>query len=544
MALMDDLRRDIARAIRNIARDDDGERNLLAKAVRRATRNTKSFSLDFAPIASVSRSISRGSFREQHKIAHRLHKLSARQLAFGAPPDDIREEHSRFCHLMYLGYQNRFLNRNPSEEPEDFLDRPRKRTANLTAMVIDTKSQLYKTPPRRTVPEETRAEVRERLESLWGGLWNLTMLEVDRMTRLVGTVSVRPFYDPTVPGNIRPWVFLSHQLRVVPDDARPWEPAAVIERHDPFARRSGRIIIWTKRSFLSFDGNTVNAERHSLGRIPHTFFRHRLSWTSIFVEGEGRTLCGANATIDDKLSDLNEIIQMQGFAATEVVNPAEDQPMMGPRSATVFEPQDGQPFGINFKSPNAPIAELRAELKDDIKLLFQEHRVPEAAVALETGRAMSGFAMRVSMAPLAQENATRSVLFAPLEDDLADSALRILAANEQGFAYEPDAPPGVSVDFREFELPSETADQVKRDEFDIAHGIITPPEVIQRRDPVRFKAIGDAEEQWRKNLASLTAAGSPDVMTADLDSAEQSELAAILAEEALREIQELDRPRE
>lgn len=504
--------------LQQVARGDPREVSRLQRGIIKARGGTRAgifATLDRSTLGLIRRTLSSATgvsgtgsaYRNAHKIATRSMRLSPETVAFGGPDDATREEHSAFCFCMDQGFQERFLDRHPGEEPEDFIDRPRKVTFNVTRLVIDILSQLYKNPPVRTLPETTHPEIRAALEGMWGDLYNYTLLCTDRFTRLVGTTAVRPFYDPDAPGRIRLWTFLSHQLRVIPDPQRPWLPEVVIERMDPYAKR-GRTNIWTRDSFLTFTSDKdVEGEAHGLGRIPHVFFKDGLSFTSFFVEGRGRGLCDQNATINNKLTDLNEIVQLQGFSVVQVVNPEEDDPIIGPRRATVFRPVDAaMPYGIEFKTPGAPIAALRADVEADTRQLLRSHRIPDAVVGLEGRQAMSGIALRQAMAPIFEDLKVRARLFAPLESDLADSALRVRRENDEAFEYsELTQRPDVQIDYQLDEVPLDPVDQVTLDEHEIAHGVTTPPDLIQRKDP--SLTWDEARSTWEENLALLKDAG-------------------------------------
>lgn len=515
-----DMLRGCRRKLEELAETDPEEANLLAAAIRRSRNDSfTNLSLDLSPLISVSSAFSqttlRGkAFRRQHVLANKMTRLTARQLAFCIPPDPIREELGRFCHLMYLGYQSRFLNRHPGEEPEDFLDRPRKRTINITKRLINVKSQLYSDAPVRRLSGDFNDKAKKKLEESWSNpLFNSTMLMVDRLTRLLGTVAVRPFYDDEQPGSIRLWVFPSYKLRVIPDPRKPWKPLAVIERHQPFMPH-GRVCVWTNKHLLELERSECELTPHSMGRIPHTFFQDMLSFDSFFVPGEGLDICDANATINDKMSDLNEVIQMQGFSAMEAVNPDDDKPKVGPRRVTVFRPSGSDiPFGINFKNPNAPIAELREDINNDIRNVFQQAGVPEQMSIAGRTRNLSGFAIRLLLRPITEENQMRAGLFLPKELDLADNILRVLNENGEKVDYDKKGVP-LQVFYAEPDFPTDTNEQIAKEEHEVALGITTPAELLLKRDPQRFKSIEDATEQWKKNVETNLNSGIPTIQTA------------------------------
>jgi len=540
----DYLERTILGKLEEVAPGDPAnpeQAHLIAKAVRIAKSNPRPMTLGEieagAPLKQALSMKRAETFRKGQRLYVNDLLLTDAEIAFGDAPDQFREAFSAFCYAMHRGYGHRYIDRHQAESAEEFIDRPGKHTINLTALVIYVLSKLYHSAPAREIDvafKQSQAAAAQALAETWGDpLFNLSMIEVDRLTRLLGTVSVRPFYDPARPGKIRLWVFLSHQLRVIPSTERPWEPAAVIERMQPF-RSDAAKVIWTDRWFLTMRAHgtidKVEAEPHTLGRIPHTFFKDSLSYTSFFADGRGRDLCTPNAHINNRLTDLHEIEQLQGFSMIEAINPESDDITVGPREAVIFRPPGGdqRPFGLNFKTPEAPLGELRASIDADVRDVLKVNKVPEAALgAAIQQRQLSGAAIRAAMAPIFEDNAERGRLFDPYEHDLADSCLRMRREHEPGFAYDHAAArPKFSIRWGKIEVPLDTKEQVEREAHDIANGIATPPEIMLQRWPDRFTDRDAAVLAWRANLAETTIAGF------EIQDAEQAQVGAEQADVA------------
>lgn len=496
--------------------------DLIAEAIAKAHDGRNRLMFEVPALRSVRRSFftrssradSGGQFREfQSMVTNELKGLSPHEVAFGDIPDSAREQFSAFCWAMYKGHQERYLDRHEDEDPAEFLNRPQKRTFNVTKLVISTLSKLYHKPPTRKHKDDDPAteHLRDRLDEIWAAeIFNRSMQEVDRRCRLLGTVAVRPMYDPTLPGKIRLWLYMSHQLRVIPDPVAPWQPAAVIERVHPFGRERSTTI-WTDTWFVDMRRKSeVTVTAHGLGRIPHVFCRDELVYTSFFAEGRGRVLCSPNAILNNDLSDLEEIKQMQGFSLLELVNPAEDKQRVGPREAHTFRPTDNTtPFGARFVSPNAPLDELRADCTDQVDQILHANGVPAAALGAEISRrTLSGASIRAAMQPIVADNKERESLFKPFESELADSMLRMVRRHEPGFVYDPESQrPEFSVVYQPMEFPLDTRDQVVKDDFDIAQAVTTPAGVMRRDNPELYSTHEEAVAQWQENLAELRSAG-------------------------------------
>lgn len=507
----------------SVAQGDIDEAKLLRRALDNAQRERVSRSLDNVAIANFRRSFygeaaaSRGSsFRDYHRLHTNEVRLNLQRLAFAGPPDSVREEHSAFCAMMYFGYQARFLDRHPGEDPEEFLDRPRKTTLNLTRIAIDILSQLYASRPTRELQASTAQHIRDALAAIWSDQYDLDMLDVDRFTRLEGTVGVRPIYDADAPGCIRLMLFHSYQLRVIPDPVRPWAPLAVIERHEPFMADS-RVNIWTAQTFVTQDEEgTLKGEPHAMGRIPITFFKNRRSSPgAFFVEGNGRGLCDKNTVINGKLTDLNEVFAYQGFSVPVVTNHQEDELVIGPRRPLRFDDVDANtPHGLTFAQPNAPLGQLRQEVEADMVNLFTEQRIPLAALGARLDqRAVSGRSIREALKPLRDDFAERARLFSPLDKDLADNCLRVLAEHHPAFAYDPRTEkPDYFIDYVEPELPMGTSDQLAQDSFDIAQGITTPVDIMMRDRPGKHPDREGYVQAWQRNVEEINSVVRPGAM--------------------------------
>jgi len=510
------------RRLLEVANGDLEEAKLLMRAAARAgkTQGQLGSGLDFDnfTVNHFRNSLAfgrRGSvFRDAQLLSDRELTIDARRMAFQGVPDGVREEHSAFCLLMYQGRQIRFLDRHPGETPEAFANRPRKTALNITRVIINALSKLYAQRPARKLAESTDDAIKIALvgdeaagiDGIWSDDYDLELLETDRYTRLEGTTSVRPFYDADHPGHIKLVVFHSHQLRIIPDPAKPWQPKAVIEKHNPFDG-SGSVIIWTARTFLQLNSDgTVDPSSgpQSMGRIPHTFFRDGKAATgSFFVEGRGRGLCDSNAVLNAKLTDLNEVYQYQGFAVPQITNlDGEDDLVLGPRRPLKFnDVEAGQPHGIEFKAPPSNLPQLRAEVNADIDAQFRVNGVPPAATGAQVNqRSLSGKSIAESMRPLLEDFRERSRLFAPFDKDLADNALSVRAEHDAGFEYDRKTQkPRYQVDYQEPSFPLETDARIKSESHDIAFAMRTEPEIMHERDPDRFKTVEDATEQWQKN---------------------------------------------
>lgn len=429
----------------------------------------------------------------------RLTPRSVDEIYHLAPSEEARLAQARFCHAMYQGDQLAYIPKLPGESPLEFSRRPHKCFLNLTRVIIDVLGQLYHRPVNRRYSGDARAA--ERIQRAFSiNPMAPLMLTVDRLTRLQGVCALSVSYQE---GELRFWPWPAHRLVVLPDPALPVRPLAVValafgEREENLAH------VWTARQVTTVVNGRVAAESsHELGRVPFVFFHDRLPVDGFWVEGRGRSLCHANAEFNAKLSELAFTVAMQGFGVMEIVNPDPAQEIaVGPARAIAFSVSGQQPFGINFKSPNAPIAELIADLEFHLRTLLKTQRVPESVLSVNVGQGVSGVSILAAQSPVLEDRVERMALFGAAEQDLLRCALAVLREHE-GLTGEVS----LGVDFPEPQLEQSISERMAHDSWRLEHGLLAPWDIMLRDDPDAFDSPEEAKRLWLARRAELTAIG-------------------------------------
>jgi hypothetical protein len=407
--------------------------------------------------------------------------------------DSQRMNEARFQWDMYTGNQLRHLARLPGESEFDFLRRPHKQFLNLTRVVIDVLSQLYKRPVER-VCHATPA-LGARLERVHrANAMDRLLATVDRLTRLQGVAAVLVSHED---GEVRYWPWPAHRLLFVPDPARPDRPLAVVA----LAAGDGKLAhVWSHdRAATVRDGKIVRDASHDYGRVPIAFVHDRLPVDGFWVEGRGRALAWANNEFNAKLSELSHTVAMQGFGVMEIVNPDPAQEIaIGPAHALRFHVSANEPYGVNFKSPGAPIRELIEDLEFMLRVLLKSQRVPDSVLSVQPLSNQSGLSILAQQTPVLEDRVERRQVFAAFESELFDTTLAVLRAHEslteRGKLH---------VDYPEPELEQSAAERLKVDDWRLRHGLVTPWELMARDDPDRFTDIEQARETWLNNRRAL-----------------------------------------
>ncbi|MBZ0135670.1 MAG: hypothetical protein K8I27_04800 [Planctomycetes bacterium] len=409
--------------------------------------------------------------------------------------DNARRDESRFIWDMHNGDQLRYIPRLPGESAGEFLRRPHKQFLNITRVVIDVLSQLYRRPVERTF--ETSDRARERIQRVYSrNPMDRLMLGIDRMTRLQGVGAVRVSYEN---GEVRYWPWPAHRLVVLPDFDRPDSPSAVVA----FAAGDGSLAhVWSPWRVSTVAGGRILSEQeHGLGCVPFVFVHDRLPVDGFWVEGRGRGVAYANTEFNAKLSELAHTVAMQGFGVMEIVNPDPNQEIaIGPARAISFNVSGHEPFGVNFKSPNAPISDLIADLEFLLRTLLKTQRIPESVLSVNVGANISGVSVLAQQTPVLEDRVERQQVFRAFEQELLDTTLAVLREHE-GLHGEV----GIHVNYPEPMLEQNAAERMSVDDWRLRHGMTTPWALMYRDDPDGFTDLESARQAWETNLAALRA---------------------------------------
>lgn len=399
---------------------------------------------------------------------------------------------------FYRGDQLRYLPRHAAESHADFARRPHRHTLNLTRVLIDVLSQLYRRPVKRTLHGDNRAAERIRAALARNPL-DLLLLSVDRLARLHGVCALGASWQD---GTLRLWPWPAHRLCVVPDPNWPARPLAVVA----FAAGDGSLAhVWTPEHFAAVShGRVVEEAEHGLGRVPFAFVHDRSPVDGFWVEGRGHSIVPANAEFNAKLTELAQTVSLQGFGVMEVVNPDPAQPLvLSPARAIQFSVSGDQPFGVNFKAPNAPIAGLIADLEFHLRTLLKTQRIPESVLSVHATSDASGVSILAQQTPVLEDRVERQQLFRAFEADVVDLCAAFVRQHE-GAAGKVE----LHVNYPEPELEQSAQERLAADEWRLRHGLITPWALMRRDDPDAFASDEEARAAWQANVNAMKQVGS------------------------------------
>ena len=403
----------------------------------------------------------------------------------------------RFLWDMYRGDQLRYLPRAAGESMADFSRRPHRHCLNLTRVLVDTLSQLYRRPVERTLRGD--ASMAQRIQAAWArNPLDLLLLTCDRLARLEGTCALGATWQQ---GQIRLWPWPAHRLMVLPDPSLPCRAQAVIA----LAAGDGALAhVWTDQQVATVSqGRVLRQSGHGLGRVPFAFVHDRTPVDGFWVEGRGHSIAPANAEFNAKLTELGHTISLQGFGVMEIVNPDPGNPLViGPSRAIQFTVSGDQPYGINFKAPNAPIQELIEDLEFQLRTLLKTQRIPESALSIQATTDASGLSILAQQTPITEDRIERQQIFRAFEQEVLDVCVA-LAQEHEGATGQVE----LHVNYPEPQLEQSASERMALDQWRLQHGLTTPWQIMRRDDPDAFATEAEARAAWLENTRDLRATG-------------------------------------
>lgn len=415
------------------------------------------------------------------------------------PGESGRLAQCRFLWDMYRGDQLRYLPRAAGESMADFARRPHRHFLNLTRVLVDTLSQLYRRPVERSLHGD--ATFAQRIRAAWSrNPLDLLLLTCDRLARLQGVCALGATWQQ---GQIRLWPWPAHRLIVLPDPGLPCRAQAVIA----LAAGDGALAhVWTDRQFATVSqGRVARQGEHGLGRVPFAFVHDRTPVDGFWVEGRGHSIAPANAEFNTKLTELGHTISLQGFGVMEVVNPDPANPLViGPSRAIQFSVSGDQPYGINFKAPNAPIGALIDDLEFQLRTLLKTQRIPESALSVQATTDASGLSILAQQTPITEDRIERQQLFRAFEQEVLDVCASLSRVHE-GAGGELQ----LHVNYPEPQLEQSAGERMALDEWRLKHGLITPWQIMRRDDPDAFATEEEARRVWLENVRHQPAGSAP-----------------------------------
>lgn len=224
---------------------------------------------------------------------------------------------------------------------------------NIVKKIINNLSMVYIDAPKRTVDgSETDKDIFTEIMSSTG--LNLKMKLANRYAKLLKTILIRPVWRK---GKMDIDILTPDVLDVEWGDT-PEDIESVMITHFPESGKSTEVTytLWTTETIQTLDyrGNVIASEDNPYSVLPFIPIWDRMPTSDFWLEG-GDDLISLQEAINERLTDLNYVIRMQGFGQAYVKGISQQGDFrLGPGSVTVL-PSDGE---MGFCSTHAPITDI------------------------------------------------------------------------------------------------------------------------------------------------------------------------------------------
>lgn len=420
--------------------------------------------------------------------------------------------------LMYLEsakYQEQDLTAAWLEQyhpdAREFWQKQPKSVFNIFAQIVRKLATTYGKPVRREWPAGSA-----RWEKAWarvveGGEFDSTMQDTDELTLAGGTTCVRPLVldngDP-----VRFALYTADQTEHTPNAVVPTEADQLVfswENGSGESRTTTRHF-WTAEKFAETQDDTLVPApadwpdgAHPYGMIPAVAFRNKPARKTFFDEPATDLVLAALA-LNRGITDLTYALPAHCSPTAVLRGADKSKPLkLGLRSRVDIDEQWG---GMEFVTPNAPIAEVIAALEFLLSLFLSSRGIPEDAFRVKQTDA-SGVAIVAKEASLSEWRQRRINQFRPLEQRLIRMAVMVQEIHD-GHPCAFEDVPVPTITYPESKSPM-SGEERQQWLDEIRMNTATPVDYLRAKDPTLGPE--QALEKWQENVKFNRAANAAPV---------------------------------
>ncbi len=335
--------------------------------------------------------------------------------------------------------------------------------ANITKKFINKMSRIYTVGADRNV--------NKKYENLTI-LKDTKMKNIERMTRLVGSIAVRitmeeyegmPYFDYQPIYYFHPFfgedpfkpVALSYPLMNYTTDASNDDEAQYIH--------------WNDQTYTIFteSGIILEKQEHNLGVLPFAFTHREHQCDSFFVEG-ANDVVNANEHINITMTEMQLGLRFQMFGQP-VVSGADLGSRQRFGSDVILELPDNADYDI--KSPSGDIEKVIENVKFQMELVAQNNHL-FVQFAQDGGETPSGIALKIKDLERFEDYQDDLALWTLYEHKIYNIEKKI------GAAYNLPLPNKLKIDFNEPDYPMTVQDQIALDNHRLQLNLISEAELM------------------------------------------------------------------
>ena len=353
---------------------------------------------------------------------------------------------------------------------------------NFTRKFINKISRIYTLGANRTTGSTT--DVYNKITAFK----DVRMKHVERMTRLVGTVANRVYWENDK-FEYRPIYYFESYF-----GENPFKPEAIIY---PLLNQSADLsnstglqwAYWDSSIYavLDNDGAILQETENPLGILPFVFTHREDQIDSFFVEGAA-DIINCNEQVNIGLTEMNLGLRFNMFGQPWVKGLRADQETIRAGSNTILDMGDEGEY--NVTSPNGNIADAINNIKFQIELVASNNHL-WIQWAESGGEVPSGISLMIKDLERKEDYFDDIAMWRLYEKDFYDVERVIAEYNGIPLSEE------FSVDFEEVEYPTTVQDQILKDQFDLEQNLITRAKIMVRNN--KDLTINQAQEVIDEN---------------------------------------------
>jgi len=360
---------------------------------------------------------------------------------------------------------------------------------NIVKKFINRMSKIYTIGAKRNVSKkyEVLTEVK-----------NARMKQMERMTRLLGTVATYVMYNEEKEQfDYRPIYYFEPYF-----GDNVYQPESIVYpmmhgHADLSDTEELQYAYWDSEICVKFDenGNVLKEVKHNLGVLPFVFTHREEQLDSFFVEGAS-DLVSANEHVNITMTEMQLGLRFQMFGQPVISGLISDNNQVRAGSDEILTLPEGSSYDI--VAPQGNVLTVIENIKWQIELVALNNHL-FVTFAQSGGEVPSGISLMIKDLERHEDFIDDIELYRQYEHSFYQIEHAISEINSLGLPE----PKRFKVDFSEVEYPMTTQDKIMLNEYKLKHNLITEAQILadENKDISVEEAEKIIEENKEKNGA-------------------------------------------
>ena len=381
---------------------------------------------------------------------------------------------------------------------------------NIVKKFINRMSKIYTIGATRNVNKkyEVLTEVK-----------NARMKQMERMTRLLGTVATYVMYNEEKEQfDYRPIYYFEPYF-----GDNVYQPESIVYpmmhgHADLSDTEELQYAYWDSEICVKFDenGNVLKEVKHNLGVLPFVFTHREEQLDSFFVEGAS-DLVSANEHVNITMTEMQLGLRFQMFGQPVISGLISDNNQVRAGSDEILTLPEGSSY--NIVAPQGNVQAVIENIKWQIELVALNNHL-FVTFAQSGGEVPSGISLMIKDLERHEDFIDDIELYRQYEHSFYQIEHAISEINSLGLPE----PKRFKVDFSEVEYPMTTQDKIMLNEYKLKHNLTTEAELLadENKDISVEEAEKIIEENKEKNGArQVQPVVEPEVEEEDEDNSQE-----------------------